>query len=136
MIESTGFQTRFGQAIANIEAHKDYLMNEIWRIKLVQAHVSTGFSYSVDQIRHFLSPYDQTVALLTKSIGSRQPRAEFTCEWFDSHLMSFIRGKDRNLLISGKTGIGKTTLTDWIVERLQRLQGAKASDVIFHKIRK
>lgn len=93
-------------------------------------------SYSVDQIRRFLSPFDSTVASIIQSLGSRQTRTEFTCEWFDGHLMSFIRSKDRNLLVSGKPGTGKSVLTDWIIERLERLQGAKATDVIYYKIRK
>lgn len=131
---SSDFHARFGQSISNLESHKDFLMNEVWRIKLEQLLTSSGLSYSVDQIRRFLSPFDLTVASLSKPAASVQPRTEFTCEWFDNHLMAFVRSKDRNLLVSGRSGIGKTVLTDWIVERLQRLQGTKATDVVTFKI--
>ena len=50
--------------------------------------------------------------------------------------MSFIRSKDRNLVVTGKSGTGKSVLTDWIIERVQKLQGAKETDVVFYKIRK
>lgn len=39
-------------------------------------------------------------------------------------------------MVTGKPGTGKSILTDWIVERLERLQGVKATDVVVCKIRK
>lgn len=151
MVDTVNFQSKFGGAMSNLDSHKNLLMNELWLIQLDQIQgtagrilyaiisrvklTRSGISYAVDEIRCFLSPYDHTITLLVRSSGFSQPRAEFTCEWFDNHLMSFIRSNDKNLVITGKPGAGKTVLTGWIVERLQRLQGAKSTDVLSYKIR-
>lgn len=62
-------------------------------------------------------------------MNSRSARVEFTCEWFQSHLLEFTRGSDDILFISGASGSGKSILSGWIVERLQRVVGRKSFDV-------
>ncbi|GAB7346847.1 hypothetical protein MBLNU459_g1933t1 [Dothideomycetes sp. NU459] len=133
--DSTQFQKLFGQTVISLESYKDYLINEIWTVQMEQIKSSEETAYDINELRRLLSPYDHTTAfLLFKSVSTRLMRQEFTCEWFDSHLMYFMRSKDNNLLVTGKAGSGKSVLTDWIVERLQRLHGAKATDVVTYKI--
>lgn len=151
MSGSAQFQSLFGQTIISLESHKDLLINEIWTVQMEQIKSSEGMhivfpslfsllnlaeiSYDINAIRRLLSPYDHTTEfLLFKSVSTRLMRQEFTCEWFDSHLMYFMRSKDSNLLVTGKPGSGKSVLTDFIVERLQRLHGSKATDVVTYKI--
>lgn len=84
----------------------------------------------VTTVREWLTPHDRTLRLLTTdTMNSRSARVEFTCEWFQSHLLEFTRGPDDILFISGASGYGKSILSGWIVERLQRVVGRKSFDV-------
>lgn len=62
-------------------------------------------------------------------MNSSSARYEFTCEWFQSYLLEFSRSADDMFLITGGSGSGKTILSGWIVERLERSLGKKSFDV-------
>jgi ABC-type Mn2+/Zn2+ transport system ATPase subunit len=79
----------------------------------------------------------QDTVLQTMSVerrGNKNVRAEFTCEWFERPLVDFFRSRERLLTISGENGAGKTVLSDWIVERLQRPVGRKVYQTMECKI--
>jgi Cdc6-like AAA superfamily ATPase len=59
---------------------------------------------------------------------------DFTCEWFSQHLTDFTRSENGALLVTGKPATGKTVLSEWVVERLQSLNGRRASEVIAYTI--
>lgn len=81
-------------------------------------------------IRRWLAPQDRTLRLLSSdTMNSRSARYEFTCEWFQSYLLEFSRSSDDMFLITGGSGTGKSILSGWIVERLQRSLGKKSFDV-------
>jgi hypothetical protein len=71
-------------------------------------------------IRRFLEPQDRVVKrMLSRREASGYSRTEFTCEWFENHLTTFTRDKNKMLLVTGGPVSGKTVLGGWIVEYLQ-----------------
>lgn len=86
---------------------------------------------SIEEIRLWLLPQDRTLqAMVTGRRATRNLRAEFTCEWFDRPLIDFTRSKDNVLTITAETGAGKSILSGWILERLQRPIGRKTYQAI------
>lgn len=55
---------------------------------------------------------------------------EYTCEWFQRHLLEFTRSTDSVLAITAPAGSGKTILSSWIQERLQRPMDRKTHTTI------
>lgn len=83
------------------------------------------------RIRDWLSPQDRTLRLISSDImNSRGKRDEFTCEWFQTHLVEFTRGSEDVFLISGSDGSGKSFLSGWIAERLHRTLDRKTYAVV------
>ena len=81
-------------------------------------------------IRRWLTPQDRTLRLLsTDTMNSRSDRADFTCEWFQPHLLEFCRSSEDMFLITGGPGSGKSTLASWTMERLEKSLGRKSYDV-------
>lgn len=89
---------------------------------------------SVDIIREFLLPNDTITRTIAVSGFIRKPRADFTCEWFSQHLTDFTRSENGVLLVTGKPATGKTVLFEWVVEKLQSLNGRRGSEVIAYAI--
>jgi type II secretory ATPase GspE/PulE/Tfp pilus assembly ATPase PilB-like protein len=80
-----------------------------------------GVTTDMQKIRDWLSPADRTLRLLTSDVmNSRGERDEFTCEWFQTHLVGFTRSSEDIFLVTGSGGSGKSFLSGWIAERLQR----------------
>lgn len=83
------------------------------------------------RIRDWLSPQDRTLRLISSDImNSRGERDEFTCEWFQTHLVGFTRSSEDIFLITGSDGSGKSFLSGWIAERLQRTLERKTYAII------
>ena len=99
------------------------------------ANLNAETSLEIRTIRQFLAPQDRTLQILVSDrMGTRGIRDEFTCEWFQKHLLDFARSKDDVLAINGPSGCGKSTLAGWIVERLQRPLGRKSYGTITYFI--
>jgi Cdc6-like AAA superfamily ATPase len=79
-------------------------------------------------------PHDRVTRILAVSRYIKRPRADFTCEWFDRHLTEFTRSGVEVMLVTGKPATGKTVLSEWVVERLQSLNGRRASEVVTYTI--
>lgn len=91
---------------------------EMWDAALAN-HGSDG--RQVDLLQRWLAPTDSVLAFLSTNHISIACRPEqFTCTWFQPHLAAFVKGRENVLLVEGKVGSGKTTLANWIVDRLQR----------------
>ena len=95
----------------------------------------TEITIDIRTVRQWLAPQDRTLELLSSDrMGTRGVRDEYTCEWFQTHLLDFVRSKDHVLAIDGKPGSGKSVLAGWILERLQRPLGRKSYNTITYII--
>lgn len=127
-----GFDERFRLTIDSFFSHGDRFTDTIWATRL-QSLAKPG-DVSVDLVREFLMPHDTVTRLLAVTRFIRRPRADYTCEWFSRHLTDFTRSEKGLLLVTGKPATGKTVLSEWVVERLQSLNGRRASEVITYTI--
>ena len=86
-------------------------------------------------MRKWLAPRDTVLQNLSSDrMASRNVRDEFTCEWFQKNLLDFARSHDEVMAINGEVGCGKSVLSGWIVERLQRPLGRKSYETLSHII--
>ena len=75
----------------------------------------------MDSVRSWLSPWAQAVQTISSDrLDAKSVRTEFTCEWSQRFLLDFFRGDDKILNFVGQPGCGKSVLSGWIEERLQR----------------
>lgn len=81
-------------------------------------------------------PHDTVTRLLAVTRFLRTERADYTCEWFSQYLTGFTRSEKGVLLVTGEPATGKTVLSEWVIERLQSLNGHQASEVIAYRIGK
>jgi Cdc6-like AAA superfamily ATPase len=104
---------------------------------LCNANTYSDASTDIANIRKWLKPHDKTIRnILRHRREALDHRAEYTCEWFQRHLLDFSRGKMDVLLVTGPEGCGKTVLSGWIVERLQRPLAKKNFVTLQYSIRK
>ena len=116
------FNGVFGKRISAFYQLKHHIMDAMWEYTL-----GNEAPVEVRSLRKWLGPLDAGVQKLLKVDDSAPScRREFTCEWFQSHLLAFTRSKDDTMAISGPAGCGKSVLSSWIVERLQRPIGKRA----------
>lgn len=89
----------------------------------------------VRKVRKLLDPRSNTLkAISADSNLYKSQYDEYTCEWFQRHLLEFTRGKDEILAITAPAGCGKTVLSSWIHERLQRPMDNKIHNVVSFKV--
>ncbi|KAL4895741.1 hypothetical protein BDV59DRAFT_199726 [Aspergillus ambiguus] len=110
-IDVTEFDLRFGHHIQSFYTRKKRFTELIWSTTCILQNAN------IKDIKSFLSFQDSAIPAV---LSSRRPLyAEFTCDWFMSHL-SQIRGRDNGLsVITGAPGSGKTVLSQWIIDQLQ-----------------
>ena len=94
--------------------------------------IGLGINVGVQTIREWLSPKDRVLRRVLEN--DQASRAEFTCEWFESHLIEFCTSRNDMFLVTGASGCGKSVLSSWIIERLQRPLGRRSFDVVSVKI--
>ena len=94
--------------------------------------ISSGINVGVQTIREWLSPKDRVLRRVLEN--DQASRAEFTCEWFESYLIEFCSSRNDMFLVTGASGCGKSVLSSWIIERLQRPLGRRSFDVVSVKI--
>lgn len=90
-----------------------------------------GASKDIQKVRKWLN--QRSCLLKTISTDRHTQRAqydEYTCEWFQRHLLQFTRGNEDVLAITAPAGSGKSTLSTWIQERLQRPMDRKIHNTI------
>ncbi|RYP39066.1 hypothetical protein DL768_010740 [Monosporascus sp. mg162] len=78
---------------------------------------------SLESIRRQLRPNWSEKSAFYDQVNESLTRASETCEWFESHLVRFLRSPGRAFAITGDSGTGKTVLAGWIRERLRRALG-------------
>lgn len=100
-----------------------------------QHELGDDMSVDVETLRAWLRPRDRNLQTLVKNrVHAPGHRDEYTCEWFQRHLLDFSRSKDDGLAIVGPAGCGKSVLSHWIIERLQRPLGKKTYETLFFTI--
>ena len=116
------FYDAFGQQLVSFHQRKNHIIDSMWQYSLGNAA-----QMDVRALRKWLGPRDRTLQRLIKDDDfAPGKRDEYTCEWFQSHLLAFSRSKDDTLLMYGPAGCGKSVLSTWIFERLQRPLGKKS----------
>ncbi|KAL9615079.1 MAG: hypothetical protein Q9167_000502 [Letrouitia subvulpina] len=120
------FNSVFGRQMAEFHQRKNHITDAMWKYSLEDDQ-----SMEIRSIRKWLSPRDRTLKkLLQENDFAPGHRDEYTCEWFQSHLLGFSRSKYETLSIHGPAGCGKSVLSSWIVERLQRPIGKKTYETL------
>lgn len=110
--------SRFGYHIESFRASVRSCAHEMWRFVL---EGSGDEADDVLVLQAWLAPQDSILAQLSYDHVNLASRAEeYTCTWLQAHLNSFFKGDDKCLLVQGKSGSGKTTMANWVVDRLQR----------------
>lgn len=120
------FNGVFGGKIEAFYRRKDHIVESMWECRLGDESVNIAV------IRKWLGVKDKVVRTVLgnrKSANSR--RDEYTCEWFQRPLLDFSRSSDHVLNITGPSGSGKSVLSGWIVERLQRPLGKKTHETLY-----
>ena len=124
---SLDFGSLFGRQIKGFQSHKKHIVDAMWKHQLGEQE-----SIDVATLRSWLGPRDSTLKKLHKNrVLTPEHRDEYTCEWFQRHLLDFSRSQDDVLALFGREGCGKTYLSRWIVERLQRPLAKKTCKFYF-----
>ena len=127
---SIDFNSVFGRHIEAFYRHKNHITDAMWTYQL-----GDNVSGDIRTIRKFLGPRDRTLqGILDDRLAARGHRDEYSCEWFQRYLLDFSRGKDDILAVSGPAGCGKSVLSGWTVERLQRPLGRRSFATLSYTI--
>ena len=118
---SFDLNSMFGGQIMGFTKRKLHIVDEVW------GHVlGNEAAMATKTLRKWLSPDPGPQNMKKMTDMAPAQREEFTCEWFQSHLLAFTRSDNDVLAMYGAAGCGKTFLSSWIVERLQRPIGRKS----------
>jgi tetratricopeptide (TPR) repeat protein len=127
---SIKFDVQFGKQMTNIWGHKAEIVRRMWELKLGKE------SDGVDKLRQQLNGRHSVASSYYGEISNSMSRAEDTCEWLKSYLIEFFRSQDKVFTITGPSGTGKTVLSRWIKERLQRPIADEEYFTLFYSFRK
>lgn len=109
---------RFGHRTESFRSSVRRCAHEIWRFVLERSGDDPDY---IRVLQLWLAPQDTVLAQLSSDHVDHANRAEeHTRTWLQSHLKSFFKGDNKCLLVQGKSGSGKTTMANWVVDRLQR----------------
>ncbi|KAH8592205.1 hypothetical protein B0O99DRAFT_518287 [Bisporella sp. PMI_857] len=122
------FTGLFRENLDRFYARKRSIIDHMWRHALGDSEEK-----DVPKIRKWLDQRSSLLnAISANSYSYQSQYDEYTCEWFQRHLVAFTRSSDEVLAITAPAGCGKTILSSWIQERLQRPIDRKAySTLIF-----
>lgn len=121
---SLDFMSLFGGQIDEFHAREKHITDAMWKHQLGE-HEFMGIA----TLRSWLDTRDRMLKKLHKErLLTPEHRDEYTCEWFQRHLIDFSRSQEDVIALFGPEGCGKTYLFRWIVERLQRPLGKKTRE--------
>lgn len=146
------FHDLCGQRIDSFYRHQEQIYIALWSYHLehstergseslredrstshcLRLSVVAGIVCDIRTIREWLAPKDPVLRRILAN--DEASRTEYTCEWFEKHLINFSKSQNDLFRVIGGSGCGKSVLATWIVERLQRPLGHKSFDVISVKI--
>ena len=127
------FNSIFGGYVEDFHRRKNHIIDDMWEHEL-----GSGFSVDVRTIRKWLGTRDRTVqTILEDRLSAKGHRDEYSCEWFQRYLLDFSRGgKDDILAVTAGAGCGKSVLSGWVIERLQRPLGRKTHQTLSYAVGK
>lgn len=129
---SFDFNGMFGGQITAFYQRKNHIVDAMWEYSL-----GDEAAIEIRTLRIWLGPHDAGLQKLIQADDMPPAdREEYTCEWFQSHILAFTRSKKDALAINGPIGCGKSVLAGWLVERLQRPLGRKSYMTLFCSIGK
>ncbi|MCJ1420615.1 hypothetical protein MMC32_006973 [Xylographa parallela] len=125
------FNGVFGRQMDAFYRHKNSITDYMWEYTL-----AGDSAVKVKTMRKWLGVQDRTLrTILTDRLAAKSHRAEYSCEWFQRHLLDFSRSNDKDVLeITAPAGCGKSVLSGWIVDRLQRPLGKKVYQTLSYTI--
>lgn len=127
---SLDFNSTFGGRIEALHKRRSCITDAMW-----QHELGDDASMDVETLRAWLRPRDRNLQTLVKNrVHAPGHRDEYTCEWFQRHLLDFSRSTEDGLAIVGPAGCGKSVLSRWIIERLQRPLGKKTYETLFFTV--
>ncbi|KAJ6052157.1 hypothetical protein N7499_011539 [Penicillium canescens] len=131
-VDVSDFHARFSHHIHSFQSHRASLIEVLWTSSSATLEFTTNPVVKVREIREFLSFHDRAVSAI---LSARQPRAaEYTCEWFGSHLAQQQIRRPGLTVINGGVGSGKTVLSQWIVDKLHSSPDGDDTDVVVYRI--
>ena len=115
----------FSAPIENFRSRVERCFYDMWGYQLRQRGFDDEDGH-FELLRKWLAPQDSVLAFLAANRISLAARPEeYTCTWIQPQLNHFFRNEDKVLVVEGKAGSGKTTLANWVVNRLQRPIGGR-----------
>ena len=113
---SFDFTSQFRAQIQGFASRKNRAVDSMWRQQLGEDE-----SMDIATLRSWLKPRDRMLEKLHQDrVLSPDHRDEYTCEWFQRELLDFSRSSEDILALFGPEGCGKSYLSRWILERLER----------------
>ncbi|KAK7961589.1 uncharacterized protein PG986_002414 [Apiospora aurea] len=117
---SIDFDKEFSHQIRDVWTLRSRLFEHMWIRALRNEQDVTS---KLTALRGKLAPStssEERSQLLYGRIAEKAERAEGTCEWAEDELVDFLESGEDLLAITGSPGCGKSVLSAWLRERLQR----------------
>lgn len=122
---SVDFNRLFGKAMDDFYGRKNRIIDAMWASEIKDD------SINIHAIREWLTIHDATTRdYLRDRAAAKARRDEYTCDWIQRSLLDFTRGSGDVLGITGPPSSGKSMLSGWILERLQRPIGKKTFETL------
>ncbi|KAK8075855.1 hypothetical protein PG997_010518 [Apiospora hydei] len=117
---SIDFDKEFSHQIRDVWTLRSRLFEHMWSRALRNEQDVTS---ELTALQRKLAPStssEERSQLLYGRITEKAERAEGTCEWVEDDLVDFLESGENLLAITGSPGCGKSVLSAWLRERLQR----------------
>ncbi|KAK9423587.1 putative AAA+ ATPase domain-containing protein [Seiridium unicorne] len=111
------FDEEFGGLVKDILTRRTLLFEHIWNYSLSSEHASASLQPIYRQLG---SPRSSSTSLVYGRAARNNDRVPGTCDWIERDLIDFFERDKNTLSITGGAGHGKSTLSTWIKERLER----------------
>ena len=111
------FDKEFSSQIRDVWTLRSRLFEHMWSHALRNENVTATL---VSLQRRLVPNTSEYRPQLYGRIAEKVDRAEGTCEWVEDDLVDFLESGDDLMAITANPGCGKSVLSTWLRERLQR----------------